>query len=246
MPDAQDFGAALETALGLLGVEAVAAQIQKMQAHYRLLLEANERVNLTRITDPAQAAVRLYADSASVVAWATQRNKKISSVLDVGTGAGFPALPLAVLAPSWRITALDGTGKKISFLDAASKELGLDNLSLVHAHSSHWEQKDQFDLVTFKAVGNLASCLQAGAGFLAPGGTIAAFKTADLDNDELQAANTQARALRLAVTPKFEYALPNLGEAAGRFALYLFHRPRRQGHGRSKSQGHRRPNRHRS
>ena len=91
-------------------------QLGQMVAHHDAMVEANRRLNLTRITDPVESAVRHYADSLALLAWSRDSAVSIRTLLDVGTGAGFPAVPLAIMKPKWKITAIDGTKKKIDFV----------------------------------------------------------------------------------------------------------------------------------
>ena len=95
-------------------------------------------MNLTRITRPAEAAVRLYADSLAVLSWARQSGNEtgVRTVLDIGTGAGFPAVPLAVAAPDWRITAIEATNKKAAFVEQSARRVGAENLRVILRHET--------------------------------------------------------------------------------------------------------------
>jgi len=159
-----------------------------MRRHFELMIEANRVMNLTRITDPADAAVKHYADSLALVAWARARAFSIRSLLDIGTGAGFPAVPIAVMCPEWEVTAIDGTAKKIEFLKRVRDELGLANLRLEHGHSSHWRSAYLFDVVTTRAVAMTPSFLAQIATFVAPEGRFISYFAAPKGGKELVAS----------------------------------------------------------
>ena len=218
-----DFSAVLDDALKTLGLNAEPRQIATLRRHFDLLIEANARVNLTRITDPNEAAVRLYADSAAILAWARREQVGVETVLDVGTGAGFPAVVLAVLAPGWRVTALEATGKKVAFVERAARTLGIDNLRAVQAHSDHWSTEARFDLLTFKAIGPLDECLKTAGRFVADGGHVAVFKTADLSSAEIGAGRRAALRLGFGSADRFNYELPG-PQGPSTFSLHVYAR----------------------
>ena len=224
MTQSDEFTDTLGRSLHHLGVVAQPGQLMSLSDHFGLLLEANRHVNLTRKTAPAEAAVWLYADSAAALRWALERGWSIESALDIGTGAGFPAVPLAVLAPTWRVTALEATGKKAAFVEQAARRLGMNNLRAVHAHSQHWVCDATFDLVTCKALGSVTACLTAGRSYLAPGGCLAVYKTASISPQELRQGRNAAQRFGLQVLSPFEYELPVPGGEA-RLQLHLFARP---------------------
>jgi len=223
MTDPAEFNDALVESLERLGVQSRPAQGDLLWGHYQLLLEANRKFNLTRITDPRPAAIRLYADSAAALSWSLARGSAIVDVLDVGSGAGFPAVPLAVLAPKWNVTALEATGKKARFIEQTARQLGIANLRAVHAHSDHWPAGPTFDLITFKAVDSLEACLTTGERYARPGGVVAAYKTRSIGSDQTRAGRQVAQRLGFDVLPPFEYGLADAGETV-RFTLHLFAR----------------------
>lgn len=202
------------------------AQLDQLRAHFEAVVEANRVMNLTRITNPVDAAVKHYVDSFALLPWAVARKIESASLLDVGTGAGFPALPLAVLRPAWAITAIDATRKKIDFLNRTAEALGLTNLRAIHAHSDHWKERGTFQLVTLRAVTKLAQCMESCAEYLARGGWLVVYKTASLDADERTAASAMAARLRLKAEQPYAYEL-KLGDEVLRRALFVFRRPRR-------------------
>lgn len=187
-----------------LPVAVDAGHIERMAKHFELVVEANRRFNLTRITDPEAAAVKHYADSLSLLRMPEVDPAAPLTVLDVGTGAGFPAVPLAIVCPAWRITAIDGTGKKARFVAEAASALGLDNLKAVHARSEDFARRRHrpFDLVLLRAVAKMGEGLHAVRSLIASGGYAVFYKTAHISDEELEDSGPAANACGLeAVSP---------------------------------------------
>ena len=206
-------------------IDCTPVQLGMLRAHYEAVLEANSRMNLTRITDPTEAAVKHYADSLALLLWIRDRGIEVGTVLDVGSGAGFPAVPLAVMRPEWQVTALDGTAKKIGFVARVAKTLRLPNLRAVHAHSTHWRDGWTADVVTVRAVAKLAKCMRDTVDLVAPNGWLVAYKTADIGDDELSAAQLQCADGGFRSEPAFEYELRLKDDRLQR-ALYSFRKTR--------------------
>ena len=115
-----------------------------------LLLEKNKVMNLTAITDPEDVASLHFLDSAALLTLADLKDK---TVVDVGTGAGFPGMPLKILEPSIRMTLLDSLGKRITFLQEVCNELGLQNVQCVHARAEEFAAEVlERDLVKVKTM----------------------------------------------------------------------------------------------
>jgi 16S rRNA (guanine527-N7)-methyltransferase len=172
------FDRALSIACDDVGLALNRDQAGLLWHHYELVLRTNRQINLTRITAPADAAVKHYADSLAIVPWARKLIPRAARVLDVGTGAGFPAVPLAVCCPEWQVLAVDGTRKKADFLSAAAAELGLGNLTAKHARAHELVgQVQPFDLVTCRAVGDVVSNARETRRLVAAGGSLACYTT---------------------------------------------------------------------
>jgi len=144
---AGEFVTALTSALADYGINDVSeAQRAQLATHYRMMLAWNRRVNLTRITDPAEAARLHYADSL----FGGRFLGAAQSLLDIGSGAGFPAMPLAVLRPDLRVTALEANQKKSLFLAEAGDAVGLTNFRVAT------ERVERFDLSAFDLLASRA------------------------------------------------------------------------------------------
>jgi 16S rRNA (guanine527-N7)-methyltransferase len=219
------FEGAVSTALARWRLFIEPEQIEKLRAHFQAVVEANRTMNLTRITDPLEAAIMHYADSLALLPWIRDRDVTVHTVLDVGTGAGFPAVPLAVMRPDWSVTALDATGKKVAFLRQTVGMLGLANLHCEHAHSRHWKPGGTFDLVVSRALTKLPTSLQDTARQVTPDGWLIAYKTPSMDAAERDAATTMAHKLRLHVHEHYVYGL-QLGDETLHRLLYVYRKPR--------------------
>ncbi len=157
---------------------ATAFGIQLSEAHAQLLLRLldelddwNQRMNLTAIRERPQQITKHLLDSLSV-----QPNLRGSRVLDVGTGAGFPGLPLALVNPDKQFTLLDSTAKKLKFVEHAAAVIGLKNVVTLHARVEALRPHDRFDCVLARAVGQLESLVKAAGHTCVGGGRLLAMK----------------------------------------------------------------------
>lgn len=177
-PTKADFVEALLAGCRELDLSLSDDQIDLMWRHFGLVLQINRRMNLTRITSPAEAAVKHYADSLALVPWAREVFSDPIRLLDVGTGAGFPSVPLAICCPSWPILAIDGTQKKATFLAEVIAELGLVNLRAmgVRAHELS-ALPERFDAVSFRAVDEPPANLREARLLVRSGGHVVCYVT---------------------------------------------------------------------
>lgn len=217
--DPAAFQTALKQAIQPWQLELSAEQVQQLCTHYRAMVEANAVMNLTRIVDPVEAAVKHYADSLALVHWSRVRGVAVQSVLDVGTGAGFPAVPVAVAKPDWQVVALDGTNKKVDFLARSAAAMGLSNLMAIHAHSAHWDSDRTFDVVTTRALGSIRECLEAAVEFVARNGEVVLFKTPEKAEMETREAGPKAKHLGLRPLEPLSYELSCGGDVIRRTLL---------------------------
>jgi 16S rRNA (guanine527-N7)-methyltransferase len=219
--DAHSFDEALEAGAARWGMAITRDQLDRIRAHYLAMLEANRVMNLTRITDPVEAAVKHYLDAMAILLWADHTHVRLRTVLDVGTGAGLPAWPLAVMRPDWSVTAIDATRKKIAFLQKAIETVGLPNLKAEHAHSQHWSDQRRFDAVLVRAVASLAKCIRQAARYVKPDGWLVAYKSDTINQDEKQSTEEAARESRLKPARPFRYEL-HLNDEVIKRSLQLY------------------------
>jgi len=154
------------------------AHVEAFDHFTTLLVDWNTRMNLTAITDPEGMRVRHFLDSLSIAhAFPLKDGMK---VIDVGTGAGFPGLPLAILYPSIRVVLLESTGKKVAFLDHVIDELGLRNAYTVNARAEEaaheQEHRAKYDLVLARAVARMPALMEYLLPFARKGGRCIAMK----------------------------------------------------------------------
>jgi 16S rRNA (guanine527-N7)-methyltransferase len=198
-------------------------QLARLRAHYQAMVNANRTMNLTRITEPVASAVKHYLDSMALFLWTAGAGVQAETVLDVGTGAGLPAWPLAVMRPEWSVTAIDATGKKIAFLQGLIEAVGLANLSAEQGHSEHWGSRREFDLVVLRAVALLGKGVRQAGRHVKRGGRLVAYKTDSITEEEREEANQTGRKLGLTKHEPFRYDL-QLGQERMRRALYIYER----------------------
>ena len=171
-----------------------------------LLVEKNQVMNLTAITEPADIAALHFLDSAALLTLADWKGK---TVADIGTGAGFPGLPLRIVDPSIRLTLLDAQNKRVEFLKEVCGELGLADVECVHARAEEFaaDHREGFDLVTSRAVAALPLLCELCLPLVKVGGYFAAMKSVDADA-ELASAAHAIEVLGGAVDHVTDYAIP--------------------------------------
>ena len=171
-----------------------------------LLVEKNKVMNLTAITEPADIAALHFLDSAALLTLADWKGK---TVADIGTGAGFPGLPLRIVDPSIRLTLLDAQNKRVEFLKEVCGELGLADVECVHARAEEFaaDHREGFDLVTSRAVAALPLLCELCLPLVKVGGYFAAMKSVDADA-ELASADHAIEVLGGAVDHVTDYAIP--------------------------------------
>ena len=178
----------LKEAVASLGMELTEEQLRQFEAYRAGVLEWNEKVNLTAITDPEEFEMKHFADS--VMSAGSEIMKNAQKIIDVGTGGGFPGIPLAILFPEKQFTLMDSLGKRIKIIDQLAKEIGIRNVELVHARAEDLakkkEYREQYDVCVSRAVANLTTLSEYCIPFVKVGGYFAPYKTAAAEEEILE------------------------------------------------------------
>jgi len=173
-----------------LGLELSPSQLSQYEIYYQELVAWNKRVNLTHITDYEEVQIKHFLDSLTVtLAWPPATGSRL---IDVGTGAGIPGIPLKIVFPAIRLVLLEAVSKKVAFLQHILQKLGLDDVEIVVGRAeevAHLAQyREQFDLVLSRAVAPLPTVVELTLPFCALGGSFIAQKKGDIDLEIAQAA----------------------------------------------------------
>lgn len=168
----------LDAGLDEQGTQLDDAQRERLIRYLALLYKWNRAYNLTAVRDPAQMVSRQLLDSLSILPWVEGPR-----VLDVGTGAGLPGIPLAIARPDWQLTLLDSNGKKVRFVRQAVMELGLNNVQAEQERIETFRPHQPFDTITSRAFAELKEFVSLTRHLVAPGGQWLAMKAA-LAQDE--------------------------------------------------------------
>ena len=192
--------------LGLTPPPQAAAQLAQ---YGQLLLEQNQVMNLTAITDPDQVVDLHFLDCAALLTIGEDFRGK--TLIDVGTGAGFPGLPLKILEPSLSITLLDSLGKRVNWLASVCEALSLDKVSCLHARAEEQALeagfRDGFDLAVSRAVASLELLSELCLPYVKVGGKFLAMKSVDSGAETEGAARAIAK-LGGRLLPRMDYTIP--------------------------------------
>lgn len=172
-----------------LGIALKDEQMQQFLTYYEMLVEKNKVMNLTAITEFDEVVEKHFLDSLSLVK-AYDLTQPVR-ILDLGTGAGFPGIPLKIAFPELEIVLADSLNKRILFLDEVIAELGLQKITTVHARAEELarnkEYRESFDLVVSRAVANLASLSEYCVPFVKLGGKFISYKSGEIDEELVNA-----------------------------------------------------------
>lgn len=194
-----------------LGVEIDSKQLEQFNQYYETLVEWNEFMNLTGITEYDEVLLKHFVDSLVL-----DPNKLITSdkikLIDVGTGAGFPGLPIKIAFPNVDVVLLDSLNKRIKFLDEVINKLGLENIKTIHSRAEdggrNKELREKFDIAISRAVANLSSLAEYNLPYVKLGGYFVAMKSGEID-EEAENAKKAIKLLGGQLEKITKFRLPN-------------------------------------
>lgn len=182
-------------------------QLEQFDTYARLLVEWNEKMNLTAITEPDEIVIKHFVDSLEFLEYADLPQG--AKVIDVGTGAGFPSVPLLIARPDIQLTLMDALNKRLNFLDAVLTETGLD-AELVHSRAEELGKdknyREQYDIATARAVAPMNVLSEYCLPFVKLGGEFVALKGS---NDDVSPAENAIKTLGGEIKATVSYKLPN-------------------------------------
>ena len=186
-------------------------QKKQFERYFELLVEWNEKINLTAITDKEEVYLKHFYDSIAPILQGLIPNETIK-LLDIGAGAGFPSLPMKILYPQLDVTIIDSLNKRINFLQLLAQELDLDDVHFYHGRAEDLAQdknfRAQYDFVTARAVARMQVLSELTIPYLKVGGKLLALKASNAPEELLEAKNA-LNLLFSKVEDNLSYALPN-------------------------------------
>ncbi len=185
----QEFKAKLKEEAMQFGIELSEKQQDNFYNYMKLLLDWNEKINLTAITEPKEIITKHFVDSLSITSYINENDR----ILDIGTGAGFPGIPIKIVLEKNEITLLDSLNKRINFLNEVIEKLDLKNIQAVHGRAEEFnkidENRENYDIIVSRAVAKLNVLLEYMLPFVKLNGRCICMKSADIDEELKEAEN---------------------------------------------------------
>ena len=200
----------LTSSLKEYSIELSDVQEKQFMKFYEILIEKNKVMNLTGITELNEVIIKHFVDSLSIVQIYDMR--EVNSIIDMGTGAGFPGVPIKIVYPHIHVTLMDSLNKRINFLKEACQYCELDNVDFVHGRAEDLGKnnsyREKFDLCVSRAVANLSVLSEYCIPFVKVGGSFICYKSGNCE-DEIKNAQKAIKILSSEIVDRKEFMLPN-------------------------------------
>ena len=207
----KQFAQWMEEECSQIGVTLSEKQMEQFFQYYEMLIQWNEVMNLTAITEMDQVVTKHFVDSMSLVKAVSELRSKEIWIMDLGTGAGFPGIPLKIAFPNLKLTLLDSLNKRVKFLNEVIGTLGLEKIEAVHGRAEDFgrnpEYRGQFDLCVSRAVANLATLSEYCMPFVKVGGAFIPYKSGKVE-EELNQARGAVKLLGGKIENTVSFELP--------------------------------------
>lgn len=201
------FSEELENAAKQIEIELTKEQIEKYYNYMNLLLEWNEKINLTAIIEPREIILKHFVDSLTIAKYIKDDEK----LIDVGTGAGFPGIPLSIVKENTDIVLLDSLNKRINFLEEVKENLKLENITTIHGRAEEFgknkNEREKYDIATSRAVASLNILLEYLLPLVKVGGRAICMKGSNIE--EIENAKNALEILGGKIEKIEEITLPN-------------------------------------
>lgn len=202
-----------------IGITLSSRQLEQFDIYFNFLVEYNNYVNLTAITEEEDVYIKHFYDS--ILVGKVFDLEKVETICDVGSGAGFPSIPLKIVYPNLKVTIVDGLDKRITFLKQLVAKLGLDGINLVHGRAEEYakEHREAFDVVTARAVARANILNELCIPLVKVGGYFISMKGKNAE-EEINEGNS-LKLLNAKIIKKNEYYLPK--EESKRVLILIEH-----------------------